>query len=67
MTNSIYAPKPLYSADIGGLPHPEPLRSPAIAEVESGASLLPPVCSGPNVTDSGRISFGAGFRLRSGK
>ncbi|MGA8193427.1 MAG: hypothetical protein WB902_08655 [Acetobacteraceae bacterium] len=67
MTNSIYAPNTIVSADIGGLPHPEPLRGLAVAGSQSSVSLPPPVSSGPNVADSGRISFGAGFRLRSGK
>jgi hypothetical protein len=67
MTNSICALKRLLSDDMAGLPHPEPLRIPSISDAEAGASLPRPVSSPPNVADSGRISFGAGFRLRSGK
>jgi hypothetical protein len=63
MINSIYAPK----HDIDGLPHPEPLRIPSISATNAGAALPQPVSSLPTVADSGRISFGAGFRLRSSK
>jgi hypothetical protein len=63
MTN--FNRKPLVSAGLEGLPHPEPLRVLVVGNTEPGASLPRP--TSPNVADSGRIRFGAGFRQPAGK
>jgi hypothetical protein len=56
-----YNRSPVLSANVVGLPHPERPRMP----VMSRGSVLPrPVSLLPNVADSGRICFGAGFRLK---
>ena len=65
MTDLIHASKLHISADITGLPHPEPFRTSSVSDTEV-AVALPRPASLSSVADSGRISFGAGFRLRAG-
>lgn len=67
MTNSIREPNRLLCTDTAELPHPEPLRTASISHANGATHLPPPGSSLPNVADSGRISFGAGLRLRPGK
>jgi hypothetical protein len=62
MTDFNCAPSRPLAAGFAGLPHPEPLCIPS----HSGA-LPRPISSLPNVTDSGRICFGAGYRLPPSK
>ena len=61
MTNAHRAPNTVLSANVLGLPHPE------LPCMTHGAALPPPVGLLPNVADSGRICFGAGMRLRTGR
>jgi hypothetical protein len=67
MTDSTHTQKPWCSRTIADLPQPEPMCTDATASAEAGTALPRPAASLSNVTDSGRISFGAGFRLRIGK
>ena len=53
------APVNMLDADVVGLPHPERPRKP-----NASRTLPRPVSLLPNIADSGRICFGAGFRLR---
>ncbi len=61
--------KPMtYSNSVSGLDNIDDLPRPAAAIVrEPCASVLPRPVSSPNIADSGRISFGAGMRIRSSK
>ena len=67
MTDTTRTQKPWVSHTIADLPHPEPMCMDTTSPAEAGTVLPPPVASAQNVTDNGRISFGAGFRLRVGK
>jgi hypothetical protein len=57
------APSRPLAPGFAGLPHPEPLRIPS----HSGGALPRPISSLPNVADSGRVCFGAGYRLPASK
>jgi hypothetical protein len=54
-----------YSNTVSGLDNTDDLPRPAAAIVrDPSASVLPrPVSTQPDIVDSGRISFGQGFRL----
>jgi hypothetical protein len=66
MADAILATKLRLSNDVTGLPRPELLRLSTISDTAVGVAL-PPASSPANVADNGRISFGAGFRLRAGR
>jgi hypothetical protein len=60
--------KPMtYSLTVANLAITDELPAPTpVSVVASSATVLPrPVSAGPSVADTGRIRFGAGFRLAS--
>jgi hypothetical protein len=48
-----------------GLPRPKPMQGSSNIDPEDGFVLPRPIGRPSNITDTGRIKFGAGFRLRS--
>jgi hypothetical protein len=63
MTDSSCTPKRLPLPSVAALPDPELQRISSPSHGEIGAALPRPVSMLPNIADSGRICFGAGFRL----
>jgi len=67
MTASNNLPNPLMTAVTADLPRPDANAGQTSCGTAGNTTLPRPGGSTPNVTDAGRIKFGAGFRLSSTK